>query len=200
MFLSANSNTCVSSGLVQIDCLFFSLWIVFSCMPHNLSLNGERPPDIVNFTLLGSGRFLYSCNILRLCYQQSKITWKQSDPFESCIYEWSVYSPLLRQHLSEYFTHCSTNYESFPVWPVRTGTIVSCIVWARGTVSFPGLRQFPHMYTLINILPNTPGKPSADLRNSLYAALLNDILSANSSCFGSTLFHLLNLDSLLPFT
>lgn len=74
MFLSVNSNTCVSSGLVQIDCLFFSLWIVFSCMPHNLSLNGERPPDIVNFTLLGSGRFLYSCNILRLCYQQSKIT------------------------------------------------------------------------------------------------------------------------------
>lgn len=60
LMLSANSNTCVSSGLVQIDCLFFSLWIVFSCMPHNLSLNGERPPDIVNFTLLGSGHFLYS--------------------------------------------------------------------------------------------------------------------------------------------
>lgn len=154
-----------------MDCVF----LLYSCMTHNLSLHRCQTLWISPCWVLAI--FCILKNILKL-YYQSKITWKQFNLLGSCIHECSVYSPLLRQDQFEYSTQCSTNYETFPVWPLRTGTI-SYTTWTKGTVSSPGLREFPHMF----ILQNTPGKPWAEVRDSLYAAFFTLILSANSSCF-----------------
>lgn len=91
----------------------------------------------------------------------------------------------------------------FLVWPMRTGTISSSM-WHEAL--FPSLASgsFPHMYTLINNLLDTPGKSSADLRDSLHAALFIlifclRILTILVSLY-YPLFHHLNSKSLLAST
>lgn len=93
-----------------MDCVF----LLYSCMTHNLSLHRCQTLWISPCWVLAI--FCILKNILKL-YYQSKITWKQFNLLGSCIHECSVYSPLLRQDQFEYSTQCSTNYETFPVWP-----------------------------------------------------------------------------------
>lgn len=62
MPLSANSNVCVSSGLVSTDQFFSSLWIIFSCIFICL----------VNF-LLDAGYFCILTTILELLYDIVKL-------------------------------------------------------------------------------------------------------------------------------
>lgn len=93
-----------------------------------------------------------------------------------------MFSPLLRQHPSDYSTHCSTNW----VFSSLANENRYCFLYRvnKRHSFFPWPQAIFLMYTLVDTLLNTPGKPSTDLRNSLYAALLTDILSASSSCFG----------------
>lgn len=58
MSFSANSNICVWSGLISIDWLFSSLWVVLSCLFACLGIF-DWLPDIVNFTLLSLGYFVF---------------------------------------------------------------------------------------------------------------------------------------------
>ena len=51
--LSANSNICVSFGLVSVDRVF-SFWIMLSCLFTSLIIS-DWILDIVNFTLFGAG-------------------------------------------------------------------------------------------------------------------------------------------------
>lgn len=154
-----------------MDCVF----LLYSCMTHNLSLCGCQTLWISPCWVLAI--FCILKNILKL-YYQSKITWKQFNLLGSCIHERSVYSPLLRQDQFEYCTQCSTNYETFPVWPLRKGTI-SYTTWTKGTVSSLGLREFPHMYTA----EHSRQTLSRCQGFSLCSILHSDILSGNSSCF-----------------
>lgn len=189
--LSANSNICVSFGLVLVD-WSFSFWIMLSCLFTSLIIS-DWIPDTVNFTLLGDGIYLvlfvssykYSwalfttaAKILRNSLILSGLLrFLRQD--QSCSWSRVSNSPLQTQDPSVTLSNNAVNYEvfQFGCWEKALNPALCepgdyCLHFLG--IWFPGLGQSPYMNVLVNNLLNTQEKNlyrSPELARSLHGSL-----------------------------
>lgn len=189
--LSANSNICVSFGLVLVD-WSFSFWFMLSWLFTSLIIS-DWIPDTVNSTLLGDGIYLvlfvssykYSwalfttaakilrnslilSGLLRFLRQDQRCSWSRVSN-----------SPLQTQDPSVTLSNNAVNYEvfQFGCWEKALNPALCepgdyCLHFLG--IWFPGLGQSPYMNVLANNLLNTQKKNlcrSPELARSLHGSL-----------------------------
>ena len=189
--LSANSNICVSFGLVLVD-WSFSFWFMLSWLFTSLIIS-DWIPDTVNSTLLGDGIYLvlfvssykYSwalfttaAKILRNSLILSGLLrFLRQD--QSCSWSRVSNSPLQTQDPSVTLSNNAVNYEvfQFGCWEKALNPALCepgdyCLHFLG--IWFPGLGQSPYMNVLANNLLNTQKKNlcrSPELARSLHGSL-----------------------------
>ena len=179
MFLSTNFNAHDSYGLVPIDCLFFSLENVFSCFIACLIILHWMDGRCCEFHLAVAGTvFVFLQIFLGFVIGQIKryletvwsfwvfplwfVTWVCSS-----VQGRANFPLLLGQDIFEYSIQCSTNHEFLQFGQYEQALFPAlcehgALFLSLASSSFP---TYVHWSKIL--YQNTPGEPSADLKDSL---------------------------------